>query len=163
MNQENQQGSLGRSFIEIISLAAIYVVTARLGQMLAIPPGNVTPIWIPSGIILAAVLLRGPVIWPGIWLGAFIGNVWVYLDWENFSNLGISFISGTANGVGDTLGAVVSAQLILRFSGTPRPFASATQVVQFVVFGALLGGGYQRYFWLYRSCVGGVAALVRLH
>ena len=44
-----------RTALEIGVLALLYVITARLGQLLAIPPGNITPPWIPSGIILAAV------------------------------------------------------------------------------------------------------------
>ncbi len=39
--------------------------------LLALPAGNITPVWIASGIILATVLLRGHYIWPGILLGAF--------------------------------------------------------------------------------------------
>ena len=144
--QETSQATFGRTFLEIVLLAAVYVATARLGQLLAIPPGNVTPVWLPSGIILAAVLLRGAAIWPGIWLGAFIGNVWAYLDWDNFSNLGVSFISGTANGVGDTLAALVSAHLIQRYAGTARPFGTTLQVAQFVVFGALVGGAISALF-----------------
>ena len=144
--QENPQASMGRTFVEIILLAAVYVATARLGQLLAIPPGNVTPVWLPSGIVLAVVLLRGSVIWPGIWLGAFIGNVWAYIDWENFSNLGVSFISGTANGVGDTLAALISAYMIQRYTGTHRPFGTTLQVAQFVLFGAVIGGAVSAVF-----------------
>jgi integral membrane sensor domain MASE1 len=48
-----------RIAMEIGVLALLYVVTARLGPLLAIPPGNITPAWIPSGIILGAVLWRG--------------------------------------------------------------------------------------------------------
>ena len=65
---------------EIGLLAVLYFVTARIGQLLAIPPGNITPVWIPSGLILAAVLVRGDRVWPGIFLGAFAGNVWAYFS-----------------------------------------------------------------------------------
>ncbi|MEI6783195.1 MAG: hypothetical protein WCQ21_20010, partial [Verrucomicrobiota bacterium] len=40
----------GRKLLaEIGLLALLYFGTARLGQLLAIPPGNITPVWIPSG------------------------------------------------------------------------------------------------------------------
>ena len=112
--QQNLSHSFGRTLLEIVILAVVYFATARFGQVFAIPPGNVTPVWVPSGIILAVVLWRGTAVWPGIWFGAFAGNVWAYLDWENFSNLGVSFISGSANGIGDTLCALVGARLILK-------------------------------------------------
>ena len=53
------------------SVAMLYFGMAKLGQLLALPAGNVTPVWIASRIILATVLLRGHYIWPGILLGAF--------------------------------------------------------------------------------------------
>ncbi|MGE5850886.1 MAG: MASE1 domain-containing protein, partial [Candidatus Methylomirabilota bacterium] len=49
-------------------LAAVYFGTAKLALALAIPPGNATPVWPPSGIALTAVLLFGHRVWPGIWL-----------------------------------------------------------------------------------------------
>ena len=48
----------------------LYFGMAKLGQLLALPAGNITPVWIASRIILATVLLRGHYIWPGILLGA---------------------------------------------------------------------------------------------
>ena len=39
----------------ILALAAAYFVSARLGLLLAIPGGHVTPVWPPSGIALAAL------------------------------------------------------------------------------------------------------------
>src|SRR5262249_26110603 len=52
---------------EISVVTALYYVTGRLGLAWAIPPGIATPVWPPSGIALAAVLLRGRRVWPGIW------------------------------------------------------------------------------------------------
>jgi hypothetical protein len=43
-------------------VAVLYYASARLGQLLAIPPGNVTIVWPPSGLALAAVLLFGLVL-----------------------------------------------------------------------------------------------------
>ena len=83
--------------LEILIVAAVYFTTAKIGQTLAIPPGNVTPVWIPSGIILAVVLIRGYYIWPGIFLGAFLGNVWAYIDPTSLSNILSCFFTGTAS------------------------------------------------------------------
>ena len=58
-------------------VAAAYFVAARLSLALAIPPGYATAVWPPSGIALAAALLLGGRIWPGIWLGAALANVMV--------------------------------------------------------------------------------------
>ena len=64
----------------LILLAAAYALTGRLGQATAIPPGHITLIWPASGIALAALLLWGNRMWPGVWLGSFLVNNWVWLD-----------------------------------------------------------------------------------
>ncbi len=98
--------------IEIGAVAAAYYATARLGQLVAIPPGNITAVWLPSGIMLAAVLIRGYHVWPGIWLGAFIGNVWSYFDPTSVASVAACLFSGAANGTGDSLCSVGGAYLI---------------------------------------------------
>jgi len=124
---------------EIIGLAIIYFVTAKVCQLLAIPPGNVTPIWIPSGIILIIVLIRGYWIWPGIWLGAFVGNVWAYIDIESTSNIFRSLFSGSMNGFGDSLGAVLGAYLIQRYTHVNNPLHRSGHIIVFLVAGVALG------------------------
>lgn len=56
------------------SVAAIYTLLGLLGMQLAIDPGNVTPVWPPSGFALASILLFGRKALPGIGLGAFAVN-----------------------------------------------------------------------------------------
>src|SRR5574338_672460 len=63
----------------LLAIAVAYLVTARLGQSVAIEPGNVTAVWIPSGISVAALILWGVGLWPGVWLGAFAYNLWFFL------------------------------------------------------------------------------------
>jgi integral membrane sensor domain MASE1 len=41
-----------KNLLLILAIAAVYYITARLGQLLAIPPGFVTPVYPPSGIAL---------------------------------------------------------------------------------------------------------------
>ena len=43
----------------LLGVAVLYVATAKLGFLLAIHPGNVTAVWPPSGIALAALLIGG--------------------------------------------------------------------------------------------------------
>jgi integral membrane sensor domain MASE1 len=58
--------------IVVMAIAAIYYSAAKLGLLLVSLPGNVTPVWPPSGIALAAILRLGYGVWPGIWLGEFL-------------------------------------------------------------------------------------------
>lgn len=58
----------------ILAVAAAYYATGRLGllQRLVVAGAQVTPLWLPTGIAVAALLWRGPGIWPGIALGTYL-------------------------------------------------------------------------------------------
>ena len=141
--------------LEILIVAAVYFTTAKIGQTLAIPPGNVTPVWVPSGIILAVVLIRGYYIWPGIFLGAFLGNVWAYIDPTSLSNILSCFFTGTANGIGDVLSAVGAAYLIKKTTGTKNPFGNSSNIMRFIVFGAVAGPAVSAIFGVTTLCIAG--------
>lgn len=55
-------------------LAAIYFVAGKLGLSLALVNPSATAVWPPAGIALAALLVLGYRVWPGILLGAFLVN-----------------------------------------------------------------------------------------
>ncbi len=56
----------------LILLTAVYVGAAKLGLTMASLNGNVTIIWPPTGIALAALVLGGVRLWPGVAMGAFL-------------------------------------------------------------------------------------------
>jgi PAS domain S-box-containing protein len=60
---------------EILVLAALYVLAARAGLKLDAVGGFATLVWPPTGIALAALLIRGYRLWPGVAIGAFVANV----------------------------------------------------------------------------------------
>jgi integral membrane sensor domain MASE1 len=55
----------------VLATAAVYFAAAKLGLSLAFVAEQVTVVWPPTGIALAALLLIGPNVWPGVALGAF--------------------------------------------------------------------------------------------
>lgn len=59
---------------EPLALAAAYVGAARIGLAIDAVAGFATLVWAPSGIPLAALLLRGHRLWPGVLIGAFVAN-----------------------------------------------------------------------------------------
>ena len=62
---------IGRSLI----VAILYFAGAELGLSLASLHQNVTPVWPPTGIAIAAVLIFGPRVLPGVFLGALAANL----------------------------------------------------------------------------------------
>src|SRR5689334_19020537 len=59
----------------VLALAAIYFGAAKLGFLLAFVAEQVTVVWAPTGISLAALLVFGYRLWPGVALGAFLANI----------------------------------------------------------------------------------------
>src|SRR6187402_1910453 len=64
-----------RRTLIVIGLALAYFCAALVGFRHAIVAEQVTLVWPPSGIALAAVLLLGRWVWPGILLGDFVANL----------------------------------------------------------------------------------------
>src|SRR5206468_11951124 len=56
-------------------IAAAYFVSARFGLSLAFANPSASPVWPPTGLSLAAVILLGYRVWPGILAGAFVVNL----------------------------------------------------------------------------------------
>src|SRR5262245_1295510 len=56
------------------TVAITYVIAALLGFRFAFVAEQVTTVWAPTGIGLAALLLWGSSVWPAIWIGAFAAN-----------------------------------------------------------------------------------------
>src|SRR5688572_24630290 len=63
-----------RSVGAALALALVYLVAGRLGLALATVGQSVTLVWPPSGLALAALLIHGVRLWPGVTLGAFTVN-----------------------------------------------------------------------------------------
>jgi PAS domain S-box-containing protein len=108
-------------------LGAAYFAAARLALEAAIPPGYASPIWPGSGLALAALLLAGSRLWPGIWLGSAAANLTV----EG------SLVSAALIATGSTVQALAGAAMMRRHVGVPQRFRRAEEVVKFVGLAAL--------------------------
>ena len=109
---------------QVALLAAIYFGAGKASLLLAIPPGYASPVWPPSGIGLAALLVFGNRLWPGIWIGAAIVNYTV----------NDSIFAAVMIATGNTLEALAGATLIRRSIGVPHRFERGEDVVKFVAF-----------------------------
>src|SRR2546427_7188326 len=56
-------------------IAAAYFVSARFGLSLAFANPSASPVWPPTGLSLAAVMLVGDRVWPGVFFGALVVNL----------------------------------------------------------------------------------------
>ena len=71
---------IGKQAVESLAIAIVYIATAQPGFLIAIPPGNVTVVWPPSGVALAAVALLGYRAATGVWLGSFLVNLLFFVS-----------------------------------------------------------------------------------
>ncbi|MFG2310557.1 MASE1 domain-containing protein [Streptomyces sp. NPDC048566] len=97
--------------LQTLAITACYFGAGRLGlvRQLSVDGAVFTPIWPPTGVAVAALLLLGMWAWPGIALGAFL----VVLSISSFSSITPSVAGIVA---GNTI-APVCAYLLLRAVG----------------------------------------------
>ncbi|WP_392674102.1 MASE1 domain-containing protein [Streptomyces sp. LN785] len=111
-----------------LAVAAVYYGAARLGLLEQLVRGQVTPLWPPTGIALAGLLLFGLRVWPGIALGAFLINV----------SIGPTALTVLAIAAGNTL-APVCSYLLLRRVGFHNDLDRLRDALTLVFLGALGG------------------------
>jgi PAS domain S-box-containing protein len=68
------------TFIGILLLALVYYGVARASLGLSFASTNASPVWPPSGIALAALLVGGPRLGAGVFIGAFAANLNTFVD-----------------------------------------------------------------------------------
>lgn len=109
-------------------VAVVYFAGAEVGLSLASLHQNVTPVWPPTGIAIASVLIFGPRVLPGIFIGALAANL--------PTSLPSPFTVGIA--IGNTLEALTAWFLLQRSKHWRNSFDSVGEVLTFVVYAAVL-------------------------
>lgn len=107
----------------LVAIGAIYFALAKGGLALASIHPSATPIWPPTGVALAAVLLQGYRIWPAIFTAAMVAN----------ATTAGSVATSIAIATGNSLEAVVGAYLINRWSGGCNTFSTPNSVAKFAL------------------------------
>ncbi|MCK1737541.1 MASE1 domain-containing protein [Bradyrhizobium sp. 138] len=107
----------------LVAIGVIYFVLAKAGLALASVHPSATPIWPPTGLALAAVLLWGYRTWPAIFIAAVIAN----------ATTAGSVATAIAIATGNTLEAVVGAYLINRWSRGRHTFSRPNSVAKFAL------------------------------
>jgi PAS domain S-box-containing protein len=82
-----------------VALAVFYAIIAYGCLQLSFVGTNASPVWPLSGLAFTAVWFLGYRIWPGIWMGAFIANIAVFLShgWTITPALFVSVLIGIGN------------------------------------------------------------------
>jgi PAS domain S-box-containing protein len=109
------------------AVGAAYLAAAKLGLALSVAHGVITPVWAPTGIALASMILFGRRVWPAILVAAFIAN----------ATSGASIPVALAISVGNTLEGVVGSALLSRARFRPA-LARVRDVIELILLGAVV-------------------------
>lgn len=125
MQSHRQPGALAAVHV---LLAIVYFAAAKLGLMLAFVHASATAVWPPTGIALAALLVFGYRVWPGVFVGAFLANVTT--EGSVATSLSIA--------AGNTLEGVAGAYLVNRFAGGRHAFERPQDILKFAVLAGMV-------------------------
>lgn len=111
--------------VQILAVATAYFVTGWVGLQLASVGDNVTLVWPPSGIGLAAVVCLGPRVTPGIAIGAFA----VTLTTDALIPVALAIAAG------NTLGPLLTGQMLIRRLDFRAQFDRFQDVIAYAMVG----------------------------
>src|SRR6476620_1662423 len=114
---------IGAHAVELILVGFAYFTFAGLGLHLASINPSATPIWPPTGLAIAAILLWGPRIAPAIFIASFLINQ---------LTAGSIFTSLAIAG-GNTLEAVIAGYLIGHWANGEQIFDKPTGTIKFAL------------------------------
>lgn len=136
---------------QIAALAMLYLGIAKLGLMLDAVGGFATLVWPPTGLALVALLLFGYRLWPGVWLGAFVVNVWTGAPWP--VALGIA--------AGNTLEAVLGTYALRNWAAFRGSFDQLRHVAGLIVPAALVSTLVSATLGVISLTLGGIVSVHR--
>jgi signal transduction histidine kinase len=111
-----------------VCVCLLYLITAKLGLKYAIIGNTVTLLWPPSGIALAAIMLGGYHLWPGIFLGALLAN----------AGSGVPIHTLAIVGLGNTLEPLCGAALLRSQDDFSIALDKVSDVLQLVLLAAFV-------------------------
>jgi len=120
-------------FLHTVILAGLYVVTGKIGLLLAAQTDFATVIWPPSGIALGMLLVYGYRLWPGVLIGAVAVNGHLTGSFESFETMfNAPGLLTLLAGIGTTLQAVLGRYLILKIFDFPLQIERARDAFGFL-------------------------------
>jgi diguanylate cyclase (GGDEF)-like protein len=125
-------------------LAVVYFAAGKLGLTMAFVHPSATAVWPPAGIALAALLIAGYEVWPGILLGAFLVNVTT--AGSVATSIGIA--------TGNTLEALTGAWLVTKLACGRNAFDREQDTLKFAILAGILSTTVAATFGVTSLCLG---------
>src|SRR6185369_13176862 len=106
-----------------LCIAVLYIAAGKFGLSFAFDNPSATPIWAPTGIALAAIIIFGKRVIPAIFFGAFFVNLTT--AGTVATSLGIAF--------GNTLEGIIAAYLVKKFANGIHAFERVGDIFKFTL------------------------------
>ena len=123
--------SAANKLLLLIGVCILYFLSARLGLSLAYENTYASPVWPPSGLAFALMLIFGKRIWPGIFIGALAANLTVFLSVNAADTQTLIFTSAFI-AAGNTLEALAGFYLMNRFIDTQFILEKYQNIFKFI-------------------------------
>lgn len=138
--------------IAAVGVAIAYALTARLGFQVAFLAEQVTTVWAPTGIAMAALVLWGRRLWPAVWVGAFLANA------GTTAPLWTAFVIASGN----TLEAVAASSLLRRDPGFDPCLRRLRDAARLIVLAAVVSTAISATVGVFTLCYAGVQPWARV-
>ena len=123
--------SRGGGLAVVAAVAVAYFGASRLGLLLAFDETNATAFWPSSGIAVAALMVAGVRVWPGVVVGAFATNLFHFLEVPSVSPAlavgGAALVAG-----GNTLEALAGRSVLRALGMEAEVFNRARDAFWFI-------------------------------
>lgn len=117
-----------RYLLAVVLVATAYVAFAEVGFTVAYATKQVTAVWPPTGIAIAALVMLGYRVWPGIFIGALASNAVSHEP----------LLTALAIAVGNTLGPIAGVYLLRQIGGFDAALERVRDVLSLVVLASAL-------------------------
>lgn len=122
----------------LLVVFAAYFVGGRLGLSLAVIHPITSPVWPPTGIALAALLIWRYRMWPAVFAGAFLVNLIQFSVSYHLHPLALRALAeATVIAIGNTSEGLLAAFLVRRFAKGRRAFDKSEDSLRFAALGGL--------------------------
>jgi diguanylate cyclase (GGDEF)-like protein/PAS domain S-box-containing protein len=133
--------------VSIFLTLIVYFLVGKASLRLALVHPSATAVWIPTGATLAAFVLFGCRIWPGVFLGAFLVNL---------TTAG-SIATSIGIAAGNTLEGLAGAYLVNRFARGSKAFDRTQDIFKFALFAGMISTAVSATVGVTSLCLGGFA------
>jgi len=121
-----------RKLLLYTALPLAYIVTGRLGLLLAAPPGYATAVFVPAGVAVTATFVAGAAALPGTFLGSFLLNLWIgYRIADRLNSTQIA--SALVIAVASMTQAAIGGTTLRRTIGYPAPFDNPSEILVYLL------------------------------